>query len=1179
MGMRLAVRSLFVVILSIRAGDLSADLIHRWSFEGDDPARLVDTVGGADASIVHLEGGGGSSLAEGRVRLDGGHPDTADYVSLPGGLLSDQQIRRGGEISIEIWATPESFTRWGRLFTLGPGSSDLASLYLTLSHGDDGDRQRLHFEPLPVLDSRTESDTRRSHYVITWRRGAAGEPGGEPASSRLEWYRDGELMAGADTGGWSIDDVDDTVFWLGRPVSRGEEVANVSFDEVRIWSHVLSAAEIAENTEIGPDGAPAGEPLAVDDRALMQPGDSLRLDVVANDEGVGLSNGQIEVVEAPGRGDLIVAPGGELVYRHDGGPAGTDSFRYRAVDAFGRRSEPAGVELDISAAPRIGAPTLNFPDTAPDTEYSTEIAWPGIELVDPLALATPPDESERLFVVERRLGVSVLADIAGASPRRLVFLDIRDRIRLDSPEEGALGLAFHPSFADNGRFFVFYTVSVDGERYQRLSRFLVSADDPMRADPTSETVLFTFRDEYIGHNGGDLHFGPDGYLYVALGDEGIPLDPDDNSQRIDKDFFSGVLRLDVDRRPDNLEPNAHSAIELDDRGLAHYAIPADNPWVGADEFNGLPVDPSRVRSEFWAVGLRHPWRMSFDPITGELWTGDVGFRTQEEVDVLVAGGNYGWVYLEGTHVRPQTPPPGSTFTAESSVAPIWTYERLGIADDATYAGNSVTGGVVYRGSRFEELYGKYIFADYVSGNIWSLERGDDAVDVARLAGDTHIVAFGVDPTSGEVLLVDYGESTIKRLTQRIPRRDFPERLSDTGIYSDLASLTPNPGIHAYDPIVTFWSDHARKERWFSVPDAAATLRFANDAPWDFPTGTTWIKHFDLELVRGDPQSAVRVETRILRRTDEGAWGVSYRWNEAGTEARLVNDGGEDIFFDVQEGEVSRQQHWRIPSRAECDVCHTPRRGFALSFGTRQLHRNGELGGQTGDTIELLRDYGYFDGEVPPVAQLPRHVSPDDGSADLEQRVRSYLDVNCASCHEPGGGAPPSWDARAEISLEATGLVDNEAFDQGGNPQRRLVAPGSPELSVLIDRVRGSNGFRRMPPLGSNELDHGAIELLTEWTLSLATQPEARFRRGDADASGRLDLTDAVSVLQHLFLGGSIPCADAADSDDSGRLNLSDAVVVLEHLFRGGPPPADPFEACGEDETEDELDCSGFPACS
>ncbi|MBT6238812.1 MAG: hypothetical protein HOI50_10690, partial [Verrucomicrobia bacterium] len=285
----------------------------------------------------------------------------------------------------------------------------------------------------------------------------------------------------------------------------------------------------------------------------------------------------------------------------------------------------------LHGADRVANQTLNFPDKPPAADYALENAFPGLRFSNPVAIVQMPDFEDRLFVVEK-VGRIRMVTLRG-QPEHFTFMDLTDRVR-SGGERGLLGLAFHPDHASNGFFYVFYTAQGSGSP-NRLSRFKVTPDDPFAGDPETELILIDQPDDAGNHNGGDVHFGPDGYLYVALGDEGNANDSLNNSQRIEKDFFAGILRIDVDKRPGSLPPNPHTAVSN------NYSIPPDNPFVGATTFLNRSVNPDQVRTEFWAVGLRNPWRMAFDPVSGLLYTGDVGQGRLEEVDIIQKGGNYG----------------------------------------------------------------------------------------------------------------------------------------------------------------------------------------------------------------------------------------------------------------------------------------------------------------------------------------------------------------------------------------------------------------------------------------------------------------------------------------------------------------------------------------------------------
>ncbi len=419
------------------------------------------------------------------------------------------------------------------------------------------------------------------------------------------------------------------------------------------------------------------------------------------------------------------------------------------------------------------------PARAQLSSYTNADAFPGLTFSSPVCLAAPPGETNRLFVLEQAGVIVVITNLA--NPTRTVFMDISGRVTAGG-EQGLLGLAFHPGYESNRNFYVFYTgpaTNGTSGSHDILSRFQSSASDPNQGDTDSEERLLAQYDEAANHNGGDLHFGPDNHLYVSLGDEGGGNDSFDNSQRIDKDFFSGILRLDVDKRPGSLAPHAHPA------SSTNYAVPADNPFVGAISFNGSSVTPANVRTEFWAVGLRNPWRFSFDPATGLLYCGDVGQGAREEVDIIARGGNYGWAYREGSQPGPNTPPGGFT-----SIAPIVDYDR----GSGPTQGSCVTGGVVYRGSRFPDLTGDYFYADFISGNVWALQYdGMTASTPQRLFGDAGISAFGIDPSTGDILCANYANSIIERIVPVAPPGSLQVTIDPPGAVLSGAKWRVNGG--------------------------------------------------------------------------------------------------------------------------------------------------------------------------------------------------------------------------------------------------------------------------------------------------------------------------------------------------------------------------------------------------
>lgn len=771
---------------------------------------------------------------------------------------------------------------------------------------------------------------------------------------------------------------------------------------------------------------------------------------------------------------------------------------------------------EVFAAGRVANTTLSFPQEP--YRYSTEAAFPGLTFDGAVALASPPGETNRLFVVEKGGRIQVVNNLPSA-PSKTLFLDLSDRVN-PSGEGGLLGLAFHPGYASNRWFFVYYTLTTTTDAgfglHDRLARFETSPSDPNVALPGSEAPLFTQFDESENHNGGDLHFGPDGYLYVSLGDEGGGNDSFGNTGFITKDFFAGILRLDVDMKPGSLPPNPHLAVS------GNYAVPPDNPFIGAGSFNGTAINPAEVRTEFWAVGLRNPWRFSFDSVTGWLYCGDVGEGQREEVNLIVKGGHYGWNYREGRLPANGIPPPGVTF-----MEPILELPHGSGQFDA----NSVTGGRVYRGTRLPQLDGDYVFGDYMTGNIWALRYDGTIVsNLRRLTGQVGVAAFGVDPSNQDILMTfPWVGGEIQRLVYRSDTSEpLPARLSDTGAFSSLSSLQPQPGIIPYDVTAPFWSDHASKRRWFSVPALNQVLGFHSNANWSFPAGTVWIKHFDLELTNGVPASARRLETRFLVKNPTGVYGLTYRWNASQTEAMLVPEGGAEETIPVRDGAAIRNQRWRYPARHECLVCHTPAGGFALGFNTYQLNRPPEGGGA--NQILNLSQMGYFTAPVTSVAGLPAYAHPTNTAASLEHRARSYLGANCVQCHQPGGTGRGLWDARLSTPLAQAGLIHGLLIDAFGDADNKVIKPGSPDESMIFNRI-SELGPRHMPPLASGELDHTAIQLLADWITndlggaqigSVALDANRRIQisfRGQSgrtyrvEASGNLSTWQAVGTIQ------------------------------------------------------------------
>ncbi len=429
---------------------------------------------------------------------------------------------------------------------------------------------------------------------------------------------------------------------------------------------------------------------------------------------------------------------------------------------------------------------------------------------------------------------------------------------------------------------------------------------------------------------------------------------------------------------------------------------------------------------------------------------------------------------------------------------------------ATNQGDAIIGGVVYRGVNLPQLYGDYVFGDYVDGNIWAIPAAQ-AVSLTQtngtitppapilIDGAAGFSAFGVDPRNGDVLYTSLNGSSIKRIIYNTTTNGapLPPTLYDTGAFANLMSLAgpqdalqPAPGILPYTVNVSFWSDNAMKSRWFSVPNPNSTIGFNPNGNWSFPTGMVWIKNFNLELTNGSPSSQIRLETRLLVMNSSGVYGVTYRWGGSQTNATLVPAGGMNDAFVINNGGVLSTQIWHYPAQYECLACHTSAGGFGLGFRTEQLNCNLDYGSGPTNQIQALSTAGYFSS---PVTNAPGTLlalaAATNTAASLEFRSRSYLMANCSQCHQPGGTAQPAaWDARITTPTAQAGLIYGALVNNLGSTNNYVIAPNSPSNSVLLTRIStrdiGHNPSIQMPPTDSNVPDTNDVNLITQWILSL-----------------------------------------------------------------------------------------------
>jgi uncharacterized repeat protein (TIGR03806 family) len=654
-----------------------------------------------------------------------------------------------------------------------------------------------------------------------------------------------------------------------------------------------------------------------------------------------------------------------------------------------------------------------------------------------------PDVPGRWFVLEK---TGRIRTFATATPGSVTtWLDFTPRVDARS-EGGLLGLAFHPAYPAVAEAYVSYTTNVAGNMLSVVSRVVLDDAFAPTAGGTTEQVLLTVAQPQENHNGGDIDFGADGYLYIGLGDGGGAGDTLNYAQNPTR-LLGKMLRIDV------------IGVGFPSPG---YRIPADNPHA-ANPRCGASANASPC-PEIYALGFRNPWRWSFDHATGKLWLGDVGQAEWEEINIVERGGNHGWRCREGANpYNPAGCPTGGL------VDPVAQYPH-------TNGNVSVTGGYVYRGSAIPALRGRYVFADFASGRIWALaDNGSGGYDLEQLL-DTpaQIPAFGLD-ADGEVYYVEYaGSGRIRRLVPAAgPAVDtIPRDLRDTGCVDPLNPQLPAAGLVPYGVNAPFWSDGATKQRHLGLPDGARITRSDATGEWTLPPGTVVMKTFTLA---GQP-----VETRLLMRHPDGIWaGYTYEWNDAGTAATRVIGG--------KLRQVAGQA-WIYPSEGECLQCHTQVAGYALGLRTDQLNGDFFYPGtaRTANQLTTFDHIGLFTTALPgPVASLPALPDPGNLAVAAGPRARAWLDTNCAQCHRPGGPTPVDLDLRYATALANTSACDlpPQAGDLG-IANARTIAPGSPGQSVLPARVarRDANG---MPPLGSTVTDTAGVALLNSWINGLA----------------------------------------------------------------------------------------------
>ncbi len=717
-----------------------------------------------------------------------------------------------------------------------------------------------------------------------------------------------------------------------------------------------------------------------------------------------------------------------------------------------------------SSAPRTpwtSSKIVGTPD--PPLPYRAEVAFADLKFERSLDIGFPPN-SDQMFIVEQ--GGKIFACLDNhPNPK----LELVHDFKKSHPDMTALyALAFHPKFEENRFIYVCTLRGRENTDGTVISRFRLTNSDPPTVDVASEKKIITWLSG--GHNGCCLKFGHDGYLYISAGDGGGPDPPDPLRAGQDvTNLLSSIMRIDVDHE-ENGKP---------------YRVPTDNPLIGITD----------ARPEIWAYGFRNPWRMSFDRVNGDLWVGDVGWQLWEMIYRVQRGGNYGWPIIEGSQpVLPDTKPGPTPILPPTTMHP---------HSEAA----SITGGFVYHGTLFPELRGKYIYGDFQTGKVWALQwDGQKVASRIELANTPlKLVAFG-ENRAGELYLLDHEVAPqIYRLAKNVVtsnHENFPRKLSQTGLFTSTKLQTPAPGVLPYSVNAEPWADFTSAQRWLAVPGAAA-IEIEDKQNWSFPDGSVVAKTVSIDMDHGVTKSGRRLETQILHR-EQGTWRpYTYLWNADQSDADLVSAQGTSIPLEIRDQRALdgvRQQDYRVASRAECQLCHNSwvekksanyglQSASLLGLSVGQLNRplssTNASDGSTENQIAKLLSIGLLTGKVPKdIGEASQLSNPYDSRNDLNQRVKSYLHVNCAHCHQMHAGGTATIQLAFETKLEDAKMLDVRPSQGGfGISDARLIAPGDPLGSVLHYRVATAGGGR-MPRLGSQVVDEEAVAMIHQWIAGL-----------------------------------------------------------------------------------------------
>ena len=627
-------------------------------------------------------------------------------------------------------------------------------------------------------------------------------------------------------------------------------------------------------------------------------------------------------------------------------------------------------------------PFLNgaFAESAQNQTFEIVPAFSALKFDWALTFAEHPTK-DTLFIGQRNGIIFYIDDNEAATVKR-TFLNLQDSVGFIA-EAGLLGMALHPNFGQanapgrNYFYLLYSTKDSNGDNlpasgtgvfclddqysyfgnYLKLVRYEVIENTVEVNTNVPELVMMKTRMYNGAHRGGTLEFGADGYLYISLGDQGQFT----TSQDLATNFDGGILRIDVDMDPSK----SHAPLRVhpqDPRGPDEisgvgYFIPNDNPFTNLG---------GTVFEEYYAFGFRNPFRITSDRLTGEMYIGEVGSFYNDEIDVLVKGGNYGWPVYEGTTLI-ENCSLDTLNTLGAYIPPLSALPRATI--------NSVIGGYVYRGSALSSLNGKYICADYGNGDeVFSIDITTGNLEqIALYQGSGKVISFG-QRLNGElyVLRSQFGNLyKIQAIGGQTVNQATPALISQTGAFSNLSTLEPVSGLIPYEMVESFWSDGTLKKRWIALPNDGVTvkadeqIKYSESGIWDFPIGTVVIKHFDLPISEVNPALTRKLETRFSIKNTDGSFNfVTYKWRDDGSDADLI-EVGRDSLFEIETVSGTRQQLYHFPGSSECFSCHHGGTGGTIGPRTRNLNRlyTYPSSGKEGNQLVTLSSLGFLDEDI------------------------------------------------------------------------------------------------------------------------------------------------------------------------------------------------------------------------